>query len=67
VHARIDVRPYYDVKQRASACHRRQGGPGEAFRWLPGFIVSAACSGFETFKQGNPPPLAGREAPPRPV
>ena len=55
VHARIDVRAYYDVKQRASACHRSQGGPGEAFRWLPGFVVRRMF-GFETFQQGNPPP-----------
>ena len=58
VHARIDVRAYYDVKQRASACHRSQGGPGEAFRWVPGFITRRMF-GFETFQQGNPPPQPG--------
>jgi LmbE family N-acetylglucosaminyl deacetylase len=58
VHARIDVRQYYDVKQRASACHRSQGGPAEAFRWLPDFAVRRMF-GFETFQQQAPPPLPG--------
>ena len=26
VHARIDVRPYLEIKERASACHKSQGG-----------------------------------------
>jgi len=59
VHARIDVRPYYVIKQRASACHRSQGGPAQAFSWLPHFLTQQMF-GFETFQQGVPAP-AGRQ------
>ncbi len=36
IHVRLDVGPYLAVKERASACHRSQGGG--AFRWLPGWL-----------------------------
>jgi len=55
VHAQIDVRPYYAVKQRASACHRSQGGPAQAFSWLPRFLIQQMF-GWETFQQRIPPP-----------
>jgi mycothiol S-conjugate amidase len=58
VHARLDIRPYYDVKLRASACHRSQGGPQRAFGWLPPFVLRQIM-GFETFQQGYPEPQPG--------
>ncbi len=58
VHARIDVRAYYTIKQRASACHRSQGGPAQAFSWLPRFLIQQMF-GWETFQQGVPPPQGG--------
>lgn len=60
VHVRIDVRPYYAVKQRASACHRSQGGPAQAFSWLPRFLIQRMF-GWETFQQGVPSPTAQRQ------
>jgi mycothiol S-conjugate amidase len=58
VHARVDIRPYYDVKLRASACHRSQGGPQRAFGWLPPFVLRQFM-GFEMFQQGYPEPQPG--------
>jgi N-acetyl-1-D-myo-inositol-2-amino-2-deoxy-alpha-D-glucopyranoside deacetylase/mycothiol S-conjugate amidase len=57
VHARVDVRAYLDVKQRAAACHASQGGGQEQFRWLPG-PIRRRWLGFETFTQGYPVPAA---------
>jgi LmbE family N-acetylglucosaminyl deacetylase len=37
VHVRLDVRPYLEVKDRASACHRSQGGGG--MRALPTVLL----------------------------
>lgn len=57
-HARIDVSRYLEVKQRASACHQSQVGPGGMFRWLPGFVLKRMNS-TESFTQAIPVP--GRE------
>lgn len=59
VHVRIDVRPYLDIKLRASACHKSQGGPQESFKWLPRFVMRRMM-GFESFMQGYPPPRSGQ-------
>lgn len=58
VHARVDVRPYLDVKSRAAACHKSQGGGQEQFRWLPAFL-RRRWLGVETFTQGFPQPGPG--------
>ena len=55
VHARVDVRPYLDIKQRASACHKSQGGGTQQMRGLPAFIARRYLS-YETFTQGFPAP-----------
>jgi LmbE family N-acetylglucosaminyl deacetylase len=58
VHARLDVRPYLDIKQRASACHKSQGGGTQQMRGLPGWIARRYM-GYETFTQGFPAPRPG--------
>ena len=60
VHARLDVRPYLETKNRASACHRSQGGPRESFRGIPRFVIRRLM-GFETFTAVNR--LPGRAIP----
>lgn len=55
VHVRIDMSRYLETKQRASACHKSQAGPGSMFRWLPGFIVQRLSS-TERFTQAIPAP-----------
>jgi N-acetyl-1-D-myo-inositol-2-amino-2-deoxy-alpha-D-glucopyranoside deacetylase/mycothiol S-conjugate amidase len=58
VHARIDIRPYADMKARASACHASQGGGGGGgglVGWL--FRLLGAT---ETFTQGYPTPAHGQ-------
>ena len=59
VNVKVDVRPYLDRKQAASACHKSQGGPQESLRWVPSFLLSRFL-GFETFMQGFPPLEPGR-------
>lgn len=59
VHARIDVRAYLATKERASACHKSQGGAGGGpFRWIPAFLRNRWL-GYETFMQGQPAPQPG--------
>jgi LmbE family N-acetylglucosaminyl deacetylase len=58
IHARVDVRPYLDVKDAASACHKSQGGDQDSFKWIPQFIQRRFW-GTETFMQGVPAPQAG--------
>jgi hypothetical protein len=60
VHARIDIRPYLEVKQRASACHISQGGGQQFLGWLPG-IVRRRWLGYESFMQGYPEPKPGSQ------
>lgn len=55
VHARLDVRRYYGVKQRASACHASQGGGAVPVRWLPG-TVERQLFGYESFTRSVPTP-----------
>jgi len=52
-HARIDIRPVLDKKDRASACHSSQGG-GQMRRGLTG-VFSRLFSGTETFMRASPP------------
>jgi LmbE family N-acetylglucosaminyl deacetylase len=53
VHARVDIRPYYVVKQRASACHRSQGGePSRGLRARFERLLFAS----ETYTRSIPPP-----------
>jgi LmbE family N-acetylglucosaminyl deacetylase len=51
---RIDIWPYYDIKQDASECHRSQlsGGPG-MFGRLPRFM-QRWLNGYETFRRVEP-------------
>lgn len=58
VHTRVDVRPYLEIKQRASACHKSQGGGTQQMRGLPGWITRRYM-GYETFTQGFPAPPIG--------
>lgn len=60
IHARVDVRPYLAVKDRASACHKSQGGDQDRFRWIPQFIQRRYW-GAETFMQGQPQPQPGQK------
>ena len=60
VHARVDIRPYLEVKQRASACHASQGGGQQFLGWLPE-VVRRRWLGYETFVQGHPKPEPGDE------
>jgi len=53
---RIDIWPYYEIKQAASKCHTSQfsGGPG-MFGRFPRFI-QRRLSGYETFRLVEPQP-----------
>ncbi|NWG10087.1 MAG: PIG-L family deacetylase [Nitrososphaerales archaeon] len=53
---RIDVWPYYGIKQQASQCHTSQlsGGPGMFGRW-PRF-VQRRLNGYELFRRVEPAP-----------
>jgi hypothetical protein len=53
VDARLDIRPYYDVKMRASACHASQGGGVETAGWIP-TALTRRLFGFEAFTRGYP-------------
>lgn len=59
VHARIDVRQYFDVKVAAGICHKSQGGPTEMTRWLPGWLVRRMFA-FEGFTWAIPAPRSGK-------
>lgn len=63
IHVRVNVRPYLEVKQRASACHSSQGGSsglrdrtGSSLRERFSFLVRSWFSNWETFQQLYPPP-----------
>ena len=52
---RVDIGDYYDVKQRAGACHSSQlSGPGSVFGRLPRWLVRRWQS-VETFHRATPP------------
>jgi LmbE family N-acetylglucosaminyl deacetylase len=53
IHVRLDVGPFVEIKQQASACHASQGG-NRTFRWLPGF-VQRRLQRYEHFAQVSPP------------
>jgi LmbE family N-acetylglucosaminyl deacetylase len=53
IHARIDIRPTWEVKQRASAEHASQGGGGLT-RYLPRSL-SKWLLGRELFMRAHPP------------
>jgi hypothetical protein len=54
VTARIDIRLYYDVQQRAAACHSSQiSGPGSVWGRLPHWLVRRWQS-TETFYRATP-------------
>ena len=57
IHARIDVRRYYDVKQAASACHASQGGGVNG--GIPTFLAWR-ISRFDVYTRGVPAPVAGQ-------
>jgi LmbE family N-acetylglucosaminyl deacetylase len=61
VHARLDVRQYFEVKLAAGACHKSQGGPMEMTKRLPGWLVRRMF-GFEGFTQAIPAPGRGKIA-----
>lgn len=55
VHARINYREYWDVKQAASACHASQGGGGGGrFGWLPVWVQKRLFA-QEMFMRAYPP------------
>lgn len=58
IHARVDVRPYLEIKDKASACHKSQGGDQDSFKWIPQFIQRRYW-GSETFTRGVPAPTPG--------
>lgn len=58
IHARVDVRPYLEIKDKASACHKSQGGGQDRFKWIPQFIQRGYW-GSETFTRGVPAPTPG--------
>jgi LmbE family N-acetylglucosaminyl deacetylase len=54
VTARVDIRPYYDVKQHAAACHSSQiSGPRSVWGRLPRWLVRRWQS-TETFYRATP-------------
>nr|WP_290665196.1 PIG-L family deacetylase [Ardenticatena sp.] len=53
IHVRLYVEPYLDVKERASACHRSQGGGGAA-RWLPRWLRRRSMR-YDFYVQAQPP------------
>jgi LmbE family N-acetylglucosaminyl deacetylase len=58
IHARVDVRRYLEIKDKASACHKSQGGDQGSFKWIPQFIQRRYW-GNETFTRGVPAPTPG--------
>jgi LmbE family N-acetylglucosaminyl deacetylase len=57
IHARIDIRPVLEIKEKASACHASQGGGGMASsqRWLTRIIGES-----ESFTRAYPLPPPAR-------
>jgi LmbE family N-acetylglucosaminyl deacetylase len=52
---KIDIGPYYEVKQQAAACHKSQlSGPGSFWDRLPRWLVRRFQS-VETFHRAAPP------------
>jgi LmbE family N-acetylglucosaminyl deacetylase len=51
IHARIDIRPVAEIKRKAAACHKSQGGPptSRLFSLLTRFVA-----GHETFMRAHP-------------
>ncbi len=54
IHARIDYRPYWEVKRVASAQHKTQGGGAGFNRWIPVWMQKWLF-GRETFMRAYPP------------
>lgn len=54
IHARIDYRPYWEVKRVASAQHKTQGGGVGFNRWIPEWMQKWLF-GHETFMRAYPP------------
>jgi LmbE family N-acetylglucosaminyl deacetylase len=57
IHAKIDIGPVLEIKERASACHSSQGGGGMAssLRWF-----ARLFGGSESFTRAYPLPPPGR-------
>jgi LmbE family N-acetylglucosaminyl deacetylase len=57
IHARIDIRPVVEIKEKASACHASQGGGGMAAsqRWLVRLFGAS-----ESFTRAQPLPPPAR-------
>jgi LmbE family N-acetylglucosaminyl deacetylase len=60
VHAKIDIRPYYEVKAAASACHASQGGGAQGGDGLAGWLMRRFMAS-ETYTQGEPPPAPNQK------
>jgi LmbE family N-acetylglucosaminyl deacetylase len=58
LHARLNIFPYWETKQQASAMHQSQGGGGGFGSWLPEWLQKRVF-GMEYFIQAYPPPLDG--------
>jgi mycothiol S-conjugate amidase len=54
IHARVDYRPYWDVKLQASAQHSSQGGGTSRMRLMPHWLQKRMM-GQETFIRAYPP------------
>lgn len=58
LHARLNIFPYWETKQKASAMHQSQGGGGGFGAWLPEWLQKRVF-GMEYFIQAYPPPTDG--------
>jgi hypothetical protein len=58
LHAHINIFPYWEVKEEASAQHRSQGGGTTFSRLLPAWLVKRLFS-TEYFIRAYPPPENG--------
>ena len=56
--AKIDIRSYYDLRERASACHSSQlSGPNSISGWAPKWLLRQ-LRGTDTFHRAIPPFVA---------
>ena len=54
VHARIDIRPTWEIKREASAFHATQGGGRGFYPWMPEWLRKQLF-GHETYIRAYPP------------
>jgi LmbE family N-acetylglucosaminyl deacetylase len=54
IHVQLEVAPYLGIKERASACHKSQGGGVGGLRLMPGWVRQRLMR-YEFFVQARPP------------